>query len=66
MAYTASIGDTLYRADNEGAILITISDDLSVMIPASVAAPALYVDLPLNRIEGVTVESVESHPQTRS
>ena len=52
-----------YSTDNESAILVTISEDLVIVLPASKNEPAIYVDVPLKNIDDVTVATLEDSSQ---
>lgn len=52
-----------YCVDDESAILVTVSEDLNLMIPASQEAPAQYIDVPLSQIKDATIENTESQSQ---
>lgn len=64
LAYAATIeGEMTYCAEDQSAILVTVSDELNIMIPASTTMPARYVDILFNRIEAATLERLENESQ---
>lgn len=52
-----------YSTDNESAILVTKSDDLVIVLPASEHGPAIYIDVPTKYIDHVTVTTLEDSSQ---
>lgn len=50
------IGDVRYETEGESAILVTISEDLNIIITASPAESAKYVDIPLNNVQAVVLD----------
>lgn len=52
-----------YCVEDQSAILVTVSDELNIVIPASTTMPARYVDILFNRIEVATLENLESESQ---
>lgn len=53
-----------YYINDESAILVTVSNDLNVTIPASLAAPAQYIDISLSQIKDITIENVKCMSQS--
>ncbi len=52
-----------YSTNNESAILVTKSEDLIIVLPASENGPATYIDVPINDINHVTVATLEESSQ---
>lgn len=60
-AYDVSIGETTYSFNEQSGIPVIVSEELNIVIPASMTTTTVYLDIPANRIERFTTE-VEDHP----
>lgn len=66
-AFALSIGTNRYVTDDVSAILVTISDELNIIIPKSATGPAKYIDVPLARVHSASVAtSANSQSQSPS
>ena len=64
-AYALSIGDHRHSTEEESAILVTVSKNLTIIIPDSTAGPATYIDIHLHGIDSFTIEGqTNSQSQT--
>ena len=52
-----------YSTDNESAIIVTKSEDLNIVMPASENGPSIYLDIPLNEISHVAVATLDEPSQ---
>ena len=57
-AYGLNAGHLQYNTVDDSAILVTVAQDLRVVVSASPTGPAVYVDVPLENIQHTTVVSV--------
>lgn len=65
-AYAVSVGELTYCVNEESAILVTVSDELNIVIPATATATASYIDIDINGIGSATIEINESQSQSSS
>ena len=63
-AHAFQLDNTRYSVENEAAILVTVHDLLSIVIPASNLRPAQYFDIPLPNITEIIIN--ESNDPTQS
>lgn len=54
LAYAISIGELTYCAEGGSTILVTVSDEVNIVIPASSTERAKYVDIDIDQIQGVS------------
>lgn len=66
LAYAISIGDLTYCVEGESTILVTVSDEVNIVIPASSAGAAKYVDIDIDQIQGLSSGGGPSQPQSGS
>lgn len=66
LAFAISIGELTYRAEGESTILVTVSDEVNIVIPASSTGAAKYVDIDIDQIQGVSPGWGASQPQSGS
>ena len=52
-----------YSTDNESAIIITKSEDLNIVLPASENGPSIYLDIPLSEINHLAVATLDEPSQ---
>ena len=52
-----------YSTDNESAIIVTKSEDLNIVMPASENGPSIYLDVPLNAVNHVAVATLDEPSQ---
>lgn len=64
LAYAISIGELTYFVEGESTILVTVSDEVNIVIPASSTRAAKYVDIDIDQIQGVS--SGGGAPQSQS
>lgn len=65
LAYAISIGELTYCVEGESTILVTVSDEVNIVIPASSTGAAKYVDIDINQIQGLS-SGGPSQPQSGS
>lgn len=53
LAYAISIGQLTYCVEGGSTILVTVSDEMNIVIPASSSGRAKYVDIDIDQIQGV-------------
>lgn len=64
-AFALLIGGSRYITNDESAILVTISEDLNIIIPSSATGSATYIDISLDHIESASIDSrANSQSQT--
>lgn len=66
LAYAISIGELTYCVEGESTILVTVSDEVNIVIPASSTGAAKYVDIDIDQIQGVSSGGGPSQPQSGS
>lgn len=66
LAYAISIGELTYCVEGESAILVTVSDEVNIVIPASSTGAAKYVDIDIHQIQGLSFGGGQSQPQSGS
>lgn len=54
LAQAISIGELTYCVEGGSAILVTVSDEVNIVIPASSTGTAKYVDIDIDQIQGVS------------
>ena len=54
LAYAISIGELTYCAQGGSTILVAVSDEVNIVIPASSTGRAKYVDIDIDQIQGVS------------
>lgn len=59
-AHAVLIGNVRYEPEGESAILVTISEDVNIVVTASATEPARYVDIPMKSVQGVTLDQILS------
>ncbi|KAK4690986.1 hypothetical protein P7C71_g5922, partial [Lecanoromycetidae sp. Uapishka_2] len=59
-AHAVLIGNTRYETVGDSAILVTMSDNLNIIVTASSTESAIYVDVPLEKVQSVTLDQVLS------
>ena len=57
------IGELRFSVLDEPAILVTVTEDLCIVVPASETGPAVYVDVPLPNIADVEINNPENDSQ---
>ena len=62
-AYGVDTGHLKYSATDEPAVLVTVTDDLGIMVPASAIGPAAYMDIPLQNISKIIIETPGNESQ---
>lgn len=61
------MGGVRYNTEDESAILVTVAGELRIVISSSPTEPAKYIDLPLECIQQVTLQSrLNTQSQTSS
>lgn len=60
-AYAVSVGENTYSVDEQSAILVTITDELNIVIPADTTSTANYLDINISQIDKITKEEKEFH-----
>lgn len=65
-AYAVSLGELAYSVNEGSAILVTVSDELNIVIPATATSLAKYIDICTEKIEGATIEIREPQSQSSS
>lgn len=65
-AYAVSVGEKTYCADDQSAILVTISNGLNIVIPASTTSTANYLDINISQIKEIIREKRKFNFQSRS
>ena len=64
-AFALSIGNLRYDTAKESSILVTIGDELNIMIPGSATQSSTYIDVPLKNIASLAFDSqANSQSQT--
>lgn len=66
LAYAVSIGELTYCVEGESTILVTVSDEVNIVIPASSTGAAKYVDIDIDQIQGVSSGGGSSQSQSGS
>lgn len=66
LAYAISIGELTYCVEGESAILVTVSDEVNIVIPASSTGAAKYVDIDIGQIQGLSSGGGQSQPLSGS
>lgn len=61
-----SVGENIYRVDERSSILVTISDELNIVIPAPTTSTANYLDIDISQIEEIMREKKEFHVPSSS
>ena len=64
LAYAISIGELTYYVEGESTILVTVSDEVNIVIPASSTGAAKYVDIDIDQIQGISSGGGSSQPQS--
>ncbi len=59
-AHAVLVGNMRYETEGESAILVTISEDLNIVVTASPVESANYVDVPLKNIENLLLDQIFS------
>ena len=54
-AYAVMIGNVRYCVNKEAAILVTLLEELTIIIPSSTTRPVRYIDVPLSKIEDISI-----------
>ena len=57
-AFGLGAGHLQYNTVEDSAILVTVTQDLRIVVSASPTGPAVYIDVPLENIQHTTIESV--------
>lgn len=65
-AYAVSVGEKTYCVDEQNAILVTISDEMNIVIPASTTSTANYLDINISQIKEIIRERRKFNFQSRS
>lgn len=61
------VGNDRHNTNYDSAILVTVSEDLSITIPNPATGPATYIDVPLEHIKSAIIDSqANSQSQTPS
>lgn len=66
LAYAISIGELTYCVEGESTILVTVSDEVNIVIPVSSTGAAKYVDIDIDQIQGVSSGGGPSQSQSGS
>lgn len=66
LAYAISIGELTYCVEGGSVILITVSDEVNIVIPESSTGTAKYVDIDIDQIQGVSSGGGPSQSQSGS
>lgn len=56
-AHGMNIGNLRFSVQDQPTILVTVTEDMSIMVPASDTRPAVYVDIPLPNITDMDIEN---------
>lgn len=59
-AHAVLVGSVRYEPEGESAILVTISQDLNIIVTASTTESARYVDIPLKNVQSVALDQILS------
>ena len=59
-AHGVSIGNTRYNTEDESAVLVTVAEDIRIVISASPTEPAKYIDVPLEHVGKVSLKSTRN------
>ena len=62
-AYGVDTGHLKCSATDEPAILVTVTNDLGIIVPASPTCPATYMDIPLQNISNIVIETPGNESQ---
>ncbi|MCJ1468334.1 hypothetical protein MMC07_006962 [Pseudocyphellaria aurata] len=65
-AYAVIVGEKTYSVDEQSVILVTISNELNIVIPADTGNSANYLDIDISQIEKITDEKKDFHLQSSS
>lgn len=65
-AYAISVGENIYCVNEQSAILVTISNELNIVIPMPTTGTANYLDINIGQIEEIMREEKEIHFQPSS
>lgn len=66
-AFALLVGQSRYSTNDDSAILVTVSEDLNIIIPNSAKGPATYINVPLDHIDSAIIDSrANSQSQTPS
>ena len=57
-AFGLNVGNLQYNTVDDSAILVTVTQDLRVVVSASPTEPAVYIDVPLKNIQRTTIVSL--------
>lgn len=58
-AYAVLVGENIFCVDDRNSILVTISDELNIVIPALTTSTANYLDINISQIEEIVRERKE-------
>ena len=56
-AHAVYVGDRAWNLKEASDILVTISDELSIIVPANEVGPAVYIDVPLDAVSEVSFDN---------
>lgn len=65
-AHAVSVGEIVYCVEEQSAILVTLSDELNIVIPSPTTSTASYLDININQIEDIMREQKALHFQSSS
>ena len=63
--YSVWVGGTRYAVDGEAAILVTVSDTLTIIVPESESEPTRHIDVPLDNMGVIAIEKLDSQTQSQ-
>ncbi|KAL8753375.1 MAG: hypothetical protein Q9184_005438 [Pyrenodesmia sp. 2 TL-2023] len=65
-AYGLSVDDIVYNTEYGLSILVTVTDELTIVIPSTDTEPVKYIDIPLNHVGKIQVAEGGAGSQPRS
>lgn len=65
-AYAVSVGENIYYVNEQSAILVTISNELNIVIPMPTTGTANYLDINISQVEEIIREKKEIRFQSNS
>lgn len=65
-AHAVSVGETVYCVEEQSAILVTMSNELNIVIPSPTTSTASYLDINISQIENIMREKKALHFQSSS
>lgn len=65
-AYGVSVDGTVYNTEYGLSILVTVTDELTIVVPSTDTEPVKYIDIPLNHVDKIQVAEGGAGSQPRS